>query len=29
MNAADLDEVLSAAKEWPGGPVEVRPVVER
>jgi hypothetical protein len=29
LNAADLDEALAAAKTWPGGPVEVRPVVER
>ncbi len=29
MKAQDLDEVLAAAKEWPAGPVEIRPVVER
>jgi len=29
MSAADLDEVLAAAKSWPGGAVEIRPVVER
>lgn len=29
MAAEDLDEVLVAAKEWPAGPVEIRPVVER
>jgi hypothetical protein len=29
INAADLDEVLAMAKQWPGGAVEIRPVVER
>lgn len=30
VNVADLDEAIAMAKEWPtGGPVEVRPVVDR
>ena len=29
VNVADLDEALALAKSWPGGSVEVRPVVER
>ncbi len=28
IDVADLDEALAIAKEWPGGPVEVRPVVD-
>jgi hypothetical protein len=28
IDVADLDEALAMAKEWPGGPVEVRPVVD-
>ncbi|MFI5387960.1 MAG: YciI family protein [Fimbriimonadales bacterium] len=29
VKADDLDQVLALAKTWPGGAVEVRPVVER
>lgn len=29
VDVADLDEALSMAKAWPGGPVEIRPVVVR
>jgi hypothetical protein len=29
LEAADLDEALRIAKSWPGGGVEIRPVVER
>ena len=28
IDVADLDEALAMAKDWPGGPVEVRPVVD-
>jgi hypothetical protein len=28
VEVADLDEALEMAKTWPGGDVEVRPVVE-
>ena len=28
IDVADLDEALAIAREWPGGPVEVRPVVD-
>ncbi len=28
VDVADLDEALAMAKEWSGGPVEVRPVVD-
>jgi hypothetical protein len=28
MNAENLDEALDVAKTWPGGHVEVRPVIE-
>ena len=28
VDVADLDEALAMAKDWPGGPVEVRPVVD-
>jgi hypothetical protein len=28
IEVADLDEAMEWAKSWPGGPVEVRPVVE-
>jgi hypothetical protein len=28
VDVADLDEALEMAKAWPGGDVEVRPVVE-
>jgi hypothetical protein len=29
IEVPDLDEALAMAKEWPAGPVEIRPVVER
>lgn len=29
VSVADLDEALEMAKEWPGGPVEIWPAVER
>jgi hypothetical protein len=29
IEVADLDEAIAMAKEWPMGPVEVRPVVNR
>lgn len=29
IQASDLDEALRVAKSWPGGDVEVRPIVER
>jgi len=29
IEVADLDEAIAMAKEWPMGPVEVRPVVDR
>jgi len=30
VTVADLDEAIAMAKEWPtGGPVEVRPVIDR
>ena len=28
IDVEDLDEALEMAKAWPGGPVEVRPIVE-
>jgi len=28
IDVKDLDEALEMAKAWPGGPVEVRPIVE-
>ncbi len=28
VDVADLDEALAIAREWPGGDVEIRPVVE-
>ena len=28
VEVADLDEALAMAREWPGGDVEIRPVVE-
>ncbi len=29
VDVADLDEAIEMAKEWPAGPVEIRPVVAR
>lgn len=29
IEVADLDEAIAMAKEWPAGPVEVRPVFDR
>jgi hypothetical protein len=28
IEVADLDEALEMAKAWPGGPVEIRPIVD-
>jgi hypothetical protein len=28
VEVADLDEALAMAKEWPGSPVEIRPIVD-
>jgi hypothetical protein len=28
LDVKDLDEALELAKEWPGGPVEIRPIVD-
>jgi hypothetical protein len=28
IEVRDLDEAIALAKEWPGGPVEIRPIVD-